>query len=124
MELDWMDVLFFNFNPSCAPRVVWHGMSDGWIMDGWIDYINCTEEAPRVFSRCKVDVDWLLATDPVRPSTCSGAGGRVAEWYWMGRQRPCCCGFESRTPHREGGHVAVMLRGVWFDPGWQVFHLS
>ena len=30
-------------------------------------------------------------------------------------------------PHREGGHVTVMLRGVligWFDPGWQVFHLS
>ena len=29
--------------------------------------------------------------------------------------------------HREGGHVTLMLRGVligWFDPGWQVFHLS
>ena len=54
-------------------------------------------------------------------------GGRVAEWYWMGRQRPYGCGFESRAPHREGGHVTVMLRGVligWFDPGWQVFHLS
>ena len=54
-------------------------------------------------------------------------GGRMAERYWMGRQRPCCCGFESRAPHREGGHVTVMLRGVligWFDPGWQVFHLS
>ena len=33
-----------------------------------------------------------------------------------------------RVPrHREGGHATVMLRGVligWFDPGWQVFHLS
>ena len=51
----------------------------------------------------------------------------MAEWYWMGRQRPYCCRFESRAPHLEGGHVTVMLRGVLigrFDPGWQVFHLS
>ena len=57
----------------------------------------------------------------------AAVGGRMAEWYWMGRQRPYCCGFESRAPYREGGHVTVMLRGVligWFDPGWQVFHLS
>ena len=33
----------------------------------------------------------------------------------------------SPAPHREGGNVTVMLRGVligWFDPGWQVFHLG
>ena len=42
-----------------------------------------------------------------------GKGGRMAEWYWMGRQLLYCCRFESRTPRRrEGGHAAVMLCGV------------
>ena len=51
-------------------------------------------------------------------------GGRVAEWHWMGRQLPYGCGFESRAPHREGGYVTAMLRGVligWFNPGWQAW---
>ena len=47
----------------------------------------------------------------------------ICSWYRMGRQRPYCCGSESRIPRRESGHaetirISIQKAGPLRDHEW------